>query len=343
MPPPDPAKPADPAMPARLAAYAPFLCWATWFLAAWLVAVLGFGLWPRIADHWATSVAMVFGAYIGGSTPLGGGTVGFPLLVLIFDEPASLGRGFSLCIQATGLTSATLYMLCARRPLVTRTLLWAGVAATFATPLTLWLLTPLVDDAFVTLAFGCIWGGFGLLTLVKLREVLTFDRVPEFSPRFEMLVGLGAGALGGLAAGLTGVGANMVLYTVLILLYRADIRAAIASAIFLMCYTSILGASCSAALGTLDSEILFNWLAAAPIVVVGAPLGALALKLIPRAPTLLLVAVLCLLQLVYITWTTGRSAWGIAGVVLAVLAMNAAFHALYLAGRRLGAGSGETT
>ena len=324
----------------RLARLTPFLCWAVWFLAAWVVAVAAFGLWSRVAEHWATAVAMVFGAYIGGSTPLGGGTVGFPLLVLVFDEPASLGRGFSLCIQATGLTSATIYMVCTGRRFVVRPLVWACVAATIATPLTLWQVAPHVDDALVTLTFGIIWGGFGILTLAKLREVLTFDSVPEFSPRFEMLAGLAAGLFGGLAAGLTGVGANMVLYTVLILLYRAEIRAAIASAVVLMCYASILGAVTSAAMGALDSEVFFNWLAAAPIVVVGAPLGALACRVIPRGPTLVLVAVLCLLQLVYITWTSGRSGWGIAGVVIAVLAMNGAFHGLYIQGKRTAARRG---
>jgi hypothetical protein len=39
---------------------------------------------------------MAFGSYVAGSTPMGGGTVGFPILVLLFDLPATLGR--DLCL-----------------------------------------------------------------------------------------------------------------------------------------------------------------------------------------------------------------------------------------------------
>jgi uncharacterized membrane protein YfcA len=328
--------PLGPVASGRLSRYAPFLAWVCWFAIVWLVVVMAFDLAATVADHWQIAVAMVFGSYIAGSTPMGGGTVGFPVLVLLFDGPASLGRSFSFCIQSVGMSSASIFILCSGRRFLAPTLLCACAAATLTLPLTLWLLVPLISDAGVKLAFGCIWGGFGILTLVKLRETLAFDRThPAVSTRFQIVTGLLVGLLGGVAAGLTGVGADMVLYSTAVLLYRTDIRTAIASSVVVMAYCSLLGALCSAGMGRLDTEVLHNWLAAAPIVLIGAPLGSFIMKLIPRGPTLVLVACLCLLQLLYILRSTASNAWVLAGAVGAVLGMNAAFHALHVAGRRL--------
>jgi uncharacterized protein len=319
----------------RVGRYAPFVWWVAWFFSAWLVVVMAFRLERVVAEHWPVALAMLLGSYIAGSTPMGGGTIGFPVLVLLFDGPASLGRGFSYCIQSVGMVSATLFILCSRRPCMLGVLVWAFAGATVSLPLSLALVAPLFSDTLVKLAFGCIWGGFGLLTLVKLREVLSFDRVPVLPVRTEATTGLAVGFLGGLAAGLTGVGADMILYTVLVLLFRADIRVAIASSIVLMAYCSMVGAMASASMGLLDREVLHNWLAAAPIVLVGAPIGALVVRYIPRGPTLVVVAVLCVFQLVYIVWANRGERFIVPLALLAVLAMNGAFHALHVAGRRL--------
>ena len=41
-----------------------------------------------------------------GSTPMGGGTVAFPVLVLFFGELATMGRDFSFAVQSVGMTRA---------------------------------------------------------------------------------------------------------------------------------------------------------------------------------------------------------------------------------------------
>jgi hypothetical protein len=66
-----------------------------------------------------------------------------------------------------------------------------------------------------------------------------------------------------------------------------------------------------------------NWLAAAPIVALGAPLGAYMVNLIGRKPTLLFVAVLCVGQFVW-TCYTERSALGVVGLLMALGAVGVA-------------------
>ena len=95
----------------------PFYAWLALFYLAWLVLVLAGGFLHTVLAHWPMALAMAAGSYVAGSTPMGGGTVGFPVLVLLMDLPATLGRDFSLAIQSVGMTSASIYIFCRRQEL----------------------------------------------------------------------------------------------------------------------------------------------------------------------------------------------------------------------------------
>src|SRR2546421_96666 len=82
----------------------------------------------------AGAAAMLAGSYVAGSTPVGGGTVGFALLVLFFDLPAALGRDFSFAIQSAGMTSAGIFILARRQPIESQMLIWAMLGAAIGTP-----------------------------------------------------------------------------------------------------------------------------------------------------------------------------------------------------------------
>lgn len=96
-------------------AYRPWMTWATSFLLVWLALVSLNGWWARTIAEWPIALAMLIGSYVAGSTPMGGGTVGFPILVLLFDEPAAFGRQFSFAIQSVGMLRATIFIVCSGR------------------------------------------------------------------------------------------------------------------------------------------------------------------------------------------------------------------------------------
>lgn len=60
---------------------------------------------------------MVFGSLIAGSTPVGGGVVAFPLVVLYLKLPADQGRDLSLLVQAIGMSAASFLLIYAKRHL----------------------------------------------------------------------------------------------------------------------------------------------------------------------------------------------------------------------------------
>lgn len=339
---------ADPAHPQRIALapgrtwqWAPWLLWAAAFLSIWAAIVATQDWESRVAAHWPIAIAMALGSYVAGSTPMGGGTIGFPVLVLFFDQPADFGRQFSFLVQSIGMTSASIYILCSRRPVAWGVLPWAAGASAVSLVATHYGLVPLVSGDVVKLAFAGIWGGFGIVTLVKLRQLLAHHHPPTLGTRPDMFLGVSGGLIGGMASGLTGVGVDMVIYTLLVLLYRADLRAAIATSVVLMAWNSIVGTGLTLFDGGVEPEVFSNWLAASPIVLIGAPFGAWVVERIRRGPTLLFVSALCILQLVWTISRVDASPRVLALMAAAVVGLNALFHLLYAIGRRLRPDAGE--
>jgi uncharacterized membrane protein YfcA len=317
--------------------YRPFILWCACFLSAWVALVVVGQHTSHVAANWPIAVAMALGSYLSGSTPIGGGAVGYPVLVLLFEHPASMGRQFSFVVQSVGMTSATIYILCSGRAIAWRLLLGAVGVGSVALPLTLTLLTPRIPDTAITLIFATVWGSFGVLTLTKLRMLLADREQPRLGARTDLITGCCVGLIGGVATGLTGIGVNMVLYTALVLLYRADLRVAISTSVIAMACLSVVGTLTSAAQGSLTEDVYHAWLAAAPIVLFGAPLGALAMTLIPRKPTMIIIASLCLMQLFWAIWRVGPSAGVLIGAGAGLLAANLVFHLLFKQGQRLAA------
>lgn len=273
--------------------------WVVWlaaFYTVWLVLSFGFGYWDQIKAHWPIAAAMALGSYVAGSTPMGGGTIGFPVLVLLFDMPASLGRNFGLMIQSIGMTSATLFILCRRIPIERRMLLWSMVGSGLGLLTGTYLVVPYMADATIKLIFACLWMSFGVLTLVKNREFCGLHNLSPIPPFEALFIGLAVGLAGGITASVTGVGIDMMLYTVLVLLYRMDLKEAVPTSVVIMAVTSIMGTGLHLYIGDLGTEVFDNWLAAAPVVILGAPLGAFLVSIISRLITLYFVAVLCVFQ-----------------------------------------------
>jgi uncharacterized membrane protein YfcA len=291
-----------------------------------------------LADHYGIAVAMAFGSYVAGSTPMGGGTVGFPILVLLFEQPATLGRDFSFAVQSIGMTSASIFILCTRQKLEWVILRWALLGTLIGTPLGILLIAPHVSGTLIKVAFAVTWASFGLLHLRRTRDICANIGETPAAHRFDRKVGFTVGLLaGGTVASVTGVGIDMALYAVMVLLMRADLKVAIPSSVIIMAFTSVVGSLTKLVGAGFVDEVYHNWLAAAPVVVLGAPLGALIVSRIGRRPTLYVVALLCLAQFVWVMRDeSARLGWvGILGAIGAVLAFNAGFEWLWRVGDRL--------
>lgn len=305
--------------------------WLAGFYSVWLWLVFGHDRWSAVTSHWPIALSMTFGSYIAGSTPMGGGTVGFPILVLLFDLPASLGRDFSFAVQAIGMTSASIFILCRRQPLAWSMLKGSMVGAVVGLPLGLLFLAPWVPALWIKIVFAVVWASFGVLHLYRIREIAEHEGMTEFDERWDFRVGVVMGFFAAATvASVTGVGIDMVLYAVLVLLCRADLKIAIPTSVIIMAFTSVLGVAVKNLTTGMQPGVYENWLAASPIVALGAPLGAFIVSLIGRKPTLFVVAILCVGQFIW-TCRVERASlgpWGIAAAVVAVAACVLGFERL---------------
>ena len=296
--------------------------WLAGFYLVWSWLVFGMGKWEEVKAHWPIALAMAGGSYVAGSTPMGGGTVGFPILVLLFDLPATLGRDFSFAVQSIGMTSASIFILARRQPLAGAMLMGAIAGSLVGTPLGIFFFANLVPELWIKLGFAVLWASFGVLHLYRIGEIAGNVGMTEFDERWDFRVGLLIGVLAGVTVvSVTGVGIDMVLYAVLVLLCRADLKIAIPTSVVIMAVNSVWGIAIKNAFTGVQPGVYENWLAAAPVVALGAPLGVFVVNLIGRKPTLVAVAFLCVGQFVW-TCYTEKERLGWSGMVWAVLAVG---------------------
>lgn len=297
--------------------------WVAAVYGVWAWVVFGHeGRWSTVRTHWPIALAMVFGSYVAGSTPMGGGTVGFPILVLAFGLPARLGRDFSFAAQSVGMVSAAIFILARGQRVAWPLLRGAMLGAVIGLPVGLFVIAPHVPDLWTKLLFAVAWASFGVMHLFRLRSIAGQQGRTTLSDGWSFRAGVVSAALASATiVAATGVGVDMFVYVVLVLLCRADLKVAIPTAVIAMAFTSVLGVALVAATDGMTPGTVDNWLAAVPVVVLGAPMGAYVVSRIGRTPTLLIVAVLCVFQFGW-TWYVERATLGVAGLVGGVVAVG---------------------
>lgn len=315
-----------------------WFAWLAAFYATWTWLVFAHpGRWEDVRAHWPIALAMTAGSYVAGSTPMGGGTVGFPILVLLFGLPAKLGRDFSFAVQSIGMVSASLLIIARGQPLAWSMLRGAMVGALGALPIGIVFLTPWIAEVWIKIVFAVVWGSFGVLHLYRIDEIASQTGMLESSAGWDFGVGVLVGAVAAATVtSVTGVGIDMVLYATLVLLCRSDLKIAIPTSVVIMAFTSVLGVVVKAVTGGMQAGVYENWLAAAPIVALGAPLGVFVVTLLGRKPTLRFVSVLCVGQFLWTAYAerVRLGTWGLLASIVAIGICLLGFEALRAAGAR---------
>ncbi|HEX4604631.1 MAG TPA: sulfite exporter TauE/SafE family protein [Candidatus Angelobacter sp.] len=304
------------------------------FLAAWIVLMLIYGLFPEVLHQWPIALVMIMGSLVAGSTPMGGGAVSFPFLVLWLGVSPESARNFGLVIQALGMTSAMIFILCRRVPVQSRALVWTIVAAAGGMFLGTFAVAPHVAGNFVKLIFACMWMSFAILTIWKNREFCSITGSRSMTNRAAMQMGILVGLTGGIIASIIGVGVEMILYIALVLLYRCDLKVAVPTAVSAMAVTSVVGVAARLCAGEISRDVVMKFLAAGPLVIFGAPIGTYIVSVIPRIRTLYVISILCIAQFVWTLSRLQRTPEEWAFVVAAITLASAVFYWMYRRGKR---------
>ena len=296
---------------------------------AWLIYVTGADHWSRVGERWVAALTMVFGSFVAGSTPQGGGAVAFPVFTKLLDIPSPVARSFSLCVQAVGMGAASASIIINRRPVV-----WPAVAVVTPTALLAFVAAAvflgdgavafwpsILPGSYVKMTFTLVVAALAVVVFLGWRLPIRYltPELPKDNRR--VIAGLVVAALiGGVFAALVGSGADVMVYLCVVVLFGFDARIGVATSIIPMAALSVVG---FVMFGLIDGQLavsldggtgadrrvtavgdtatnlpanqfdLFGlWLAAVPVVAWGAPLGAyVASKLRERH---LVMFVLCL-------------------------------------------------
>ena len=297
----------------------------------WLIYVLAAGELDRLVDLWKASITMIFGSFVAGSTPQGGGAVAFPVLTKVLEVPADVARTFSLSIQAVGMTTAALIILIARRPIDVRVVLTGGMAGmvgflvaifTVGDPDTpFWQSTiaaPYIKVTFTLLLAAMSYVVF--LSLKKSDHGTLKVRVWNWRVWTGMVL---AGFLGGIASALTGSGVDVLVFLFAVVLAGLHPRVGVPTSILAMAFISVLGII---VFGIIHQQLNIDlnasgevigvggdpvgplpadrfdltglWLASIPIVVWGAPAGTYVAHILREDRLIKFVAGMALLEVI---------------------------------------------
>ncbi|MEM8746099.1 MAG: sulfite exporter TauE/SafE family protein [Actinomycetota bacterium] len=260
-------------------------------IAVWSVVVLATGQLDRVVENVEAAATMVVGSFVAGSTPQGGGAVAFPVFTKALGVSAADARTFSLSIQAIGMGSAAVIIAITRRAVdrgVLRLTVPAAVTGYLAGFVVFSAVT--LSGAHVKLLFTLVVVVAGVATVLSRRravvEQLAVAPLDTRTVRGWIVV---VAALGGVASALFGSGADVAVYLAVTIVLGVRPSVGVATSVVTMAAVSVVGLLVSIATGALvvssgGTDVLGMWLAAVPIVVVGAPLGSwFADRVSPRA------------------------------------------------------------
>ncbi len=259
----------------------------------------------RIAIHhllidWKIALTMVFGSLVGGGTSEGGGAIAFPIFTKLLHIAPYDARNFSLAIQSVGMGAASLSILYLRVPIERRALLYAGIPGIAGVIFGAIWIAPLIPPVIVRTSFTVLVTSLGISLLLVNREgaVGRNSTLPWFGGQ-ERIILIAAGFLGGIVSALVGTGENSVAFMVMVLLFRICEKIVTPTTVILMTMVTIPGFLVHLFwLKDFSPVVMGYWLAAVPVVAVGAPLGALICSYMTRGAIVSVLLALIALEFV---------------------------------------------
>lgn len=240
---------------------------------AWVAVMQVAEAWGLYLTRWPMALTMVFGSFVAGSTPAGGGAVAYPVFTKALSIPTGDAALFGLMIQAVGMNMAALFILTRGIRVNFKVIGWTLLGALPAVMVGLaWVELP---KNVPRLAFSSLLLVFAF-TLYRShwkRRHRPETRLVAFTDRDGGRFAL-VGVVGGLLASQLGSGADMLCFMLMTLGYGLDERIAVPTSVVTMGVVSGVGFLFRLMLPEPIGVVWEYWAVAAPVVALGAPLGA---------------------------------------------------------------------
>lgn len=283
-----------------------YLPFAALVLIGVIATVLLLDLTDEVLAWWPASLTMVFGSFIAGASAEGGGAIAFPVFTLLLKIPPVDARSFSFMIQSVGMVSASLLILGRGIPVELRAVKWPAVGGIVGLVAGTWWVAPYLPPVETKLFFVSLWMAFGIGLWRANRSRMRTVRsgLPEVLASGDVTTLLTAGFIGGIVTAIFGNGVDLITFCVLTLRYGVDEKVATPTSVVLMSILTVCGFALHALVEKDVSDTMYHaWLAAAPVVLFFAPLGAFVISKWNRlaiANLLIIIIVVQLLGALYV-------------------------------------------
>lgn len=264
----------------------------------WLILVgpsRGFSI---MIANWEAAVTMVFGSMVAGGTSMGGGAVAFPVFTKVLHFPPHDAMVFSLAIQSIGMSAASLTIVAMKTKVEWRFIRWTSLGGIpgiiFGSAL-----APHVPSNLVKISFTMMVSSFVVILYfvnrIRKRQNVA---IPCWGRR-EQVYSLITGVLGGIVSGLVGSGMDIVSFSVMVLLFGICEKVGTPTSVILMAINAVTGFIIHKFfIGDFVEPVVSYWIAAVPVVVVGAPLGAILSSLLSQENIVRILMTLIFIELV---------------------------------------------
>ena len=249
----------------------------------WLTLLGSQQVFAYLVGQWPVALTMVFGSAIAGGTSLGGRAVAFPVFTKLLQIPPHDAKVFSLAIQAVGMSAATIAIWSTGIRVEGRVIRWGSLGGFLGIFLGLRFVAPWLPPDVTKMAFTILLSSFAI-TLLALNRSCKFRHlaIPTWGLQQRGLIFL-TGIVGGIMSGLVGNGIDIVMFSVMVLLFRVNEKVATPTSVVLMAINALTGLALQVfVLHDFPEHVQAYWFAAIPVVVVGAPLGALLCSCLKR-------------------------------------------------------------
>lgn len=258
-----------------------------------LVAVIVWTCWlfftgpifaiSNLINNWEVAVTMVFGSMIAGGTSMGGGAVAFPVFTKVLQIPPHQAMVFSLAIQSIGMTAASLTIVAMGTKVEWRFILWASLGGILGIILGSVFLAPVLPPAVIKISFTMIVSSFAVILFALNRKIRGRNLIIPVWGQREQLLSIIAGTIGGIISGLVGSGMDIVCFSIMVLLFGLCEKVSTPTSVILMAINAVAGFILHKFfIGDFVQPVISYWLAAVPVVVVGAPAGAILCSFLQR-------------------------------------------------------------
>ncbi|MBK1695392.1 hypothetical protein CKO09_11685 [Chromatium weissei] len=244
----------------------------------WILWLLLFGNDALIAvkDWWSITITMIFGSIIAGATSEGGGAVAFPVFTKLLHIAPWDAKLFALAIQSVGMTAASIVIVLMRIRIDWNVIRWTSIGGAVGMFFGAMGLAQHLPPDVTKMTFTIMVSSFGVvLYIINRRERYCHEQMPV-NGSLERSLLIGVGLFGGMLSSIVGTGLDIVTFSLLVLLFRMSEKVATPTSVVLMAINSLVGCLVYFVLiGEVNAAVRSYWLAAVPVVVIGAPLGVL--------------------------------------------------------------------